>query len=116
VNVFLDILSWILMLAGGAIGVLAGVGVLRLPDVYTRMHASSMLDSLGAFCVLSGLVLQSGFTIITAKLVVLYVFLLLTAATAGHALAKSAYAAGVEPILRPGRQGGERTPTEGGSR
>lgn len=115
-SIVLDILSWALLLTGGAIGVLAGIGVLRLPDVYTRMHASSMLDSLGAFCVLSGLALQSGLTIITAKLVVLYIFLLLTAATAGHALAKSAFAAGVEPVLRPGRDRGDGTSTEGSAR
>jgi multicomponent Na+:H+ antiporter subunit G len=100
--IVLDIVSWVLLTLGGVIGVLAGIGVLRFPDIFTRMHASSMLESLGAFCVLLGLALQAGPSVIAAKLVVLYVFLLLTAATAGHALAKSTFAAGVQPLLRPG--------------
>lgn len=101
-DIALDIVSWVLLTLGGLISVLAGVGVLKFPDVYTRMHASSMLESLGAFCVLLGLGLQAGPTIVAAKLAILYVFLLLTAATAGHALAKSTFAAGVEPLLKPG--------------
>ncbi len=100
----LDIISWILLALGGAVAVLSGVGLLRFPDVYSRMHATSMLESLGAFCVLLGLFLQSGFTVVGAKLVILYVFLLLTAATSGHALAKSTYEAGVKPYERPGRR------------
>lgn len=94
----LDVASWLLLVVGGIIGIAAGVGMLRLPDVYTRMHSSSMLDSLGSLCVVLGLALQAGPTIVAGKLVVLYLFLLLTAATSGHVLAKAALAAGVEPV------------------
>ena len=94
----LDIASWILLVIGGLIGVVAGVGVLRLPDVFTRMHASSTLDSLGAFCILTGLALQSGLTLGTVKIVLVFGFLLLTTATAAHALAKAALRDGAEPV------------------
>ena len=95
---FLDVLSWVLLLAGGIIAVVSGWGVLRLPDVYTRMHAASMLDSLGALCVFAGLALQTGWSLMTFKLALTYAFLLLTTATAAHVLGKSALRSGLEPV------------------
>ena len=97
-SVLLDILSWALLLFGGFVGIVAGIGILRMPDVFTRMHAAGMLDTLGAGCILLGLALQSGFTLITVKLALVLGFLILTTATAAHALAKSARTAGLEPL------------------
>ena len=100
-EVFLDVLSWVLLVGGGCIAVLSAYGVLKLPDVFTRMHAASMLDSLGSLCVFAGLALQAGFTIITAKLALVYAFMLLTSATSAHVLAKTAIHAGLEPLQGP---------------
>ena len=100
-SVVIDILSWALLMAGGAIGVIAGIGVLRLPDMFSRMHASGMLDTLGAACVLLGLILQAGISVISFKLFLVYVLLSMTSSTAAHALAKAASASGLEPDLRP---------------
>lgn len=100
-NLVLDILSWILLMGGGAIGVIAGIGVLRLPDMFSRMHAAGMLDTLGAACVLLGLILQAGISVISFKLFLVYVLLSMTTSTAAHALAKAATASGLQPDLRP---------------
>lgn len=97
----IDVLSWILLTSGGLIAIAAGIGVLRLPDVFSRMHAAGMLDTLGAGCILLGLALQAGISVLTFKLFLVFAFLMLTTSTAGHALAKSAVAAGMKPDLTP---------------
>lgn len=96
-NLVLDIVSGILLITGGLIGVISGIGLLRLHDVYARMHAASMLDTLGAACVLIGLMLQATSLVIAIKLFLVLLFLGLTTTTAGHALAKSAIAFGKVP-------------------
>lgn len=104
----LDIISYVLLVAGGLVSVVAGIGVLRLPDLFSRMHAASMLDTLGAACILGGLILQVGFTVVGFKLCMVFAFLAITTSTAAHALAKSALADGlvphgVDPADLPGR-------------
>ena len=95
---FLDIVSWVLLVVGGLVAVISGIGLLRLPDLYTRLHAASMLDSLGALCVFIGLALQAETVAVAVKLLLAPAFLLLTTATAAHVLSKSARRAGLEPI------------------
>ena len=96
-SVLLDILSWILLLTGGAVAITAGVGLNRFPDVFSRMHAASMLDTLGAACILVGLILQASSVVIGIKLFMVLLFLAVTTTTAGHALVKSALASGEVP-------------------
>ena len=91
---FIDILSWILMTLGGASVLVGGIGALRMPDLYTRMHAASVTDSLGAVLVISGVMLQAGLTLATIKLAAILLFLLLTSPTASNALASAALLAG----------------------
>ena len=100
-ELLLDILSWALILAGAAFCVIGGVGVLRFPDVYTRMHAAGVVDTTGAGFLLVGLMLQGGLSQITIKLILILLFLLVTSPTASHALAKAAYVSGVRPRLGP---------------
>jgi multicomponent Na+:H+ antiporter subunit G len=92
-----DLLSWALILVGGAFGIIGGIGLLRLPDFFSRIHAASLTDSMCAPCIIAGLMLQSGFTLVTVKLGFLIVFLFLTSPTASHALAKAALHGGVDP-------------------
>lgn len=101
-SLFLDVLSWALLLAGGATSIVAGIGLNRFPDVFSRMHAASMIDTLGAGCVILGLILQAGFGVIGLKLLLVFVLLAMTTTTAGHALAKSALASGLRPIDKDG--------------
>ena len=96
-SVVLDILSWVLLVSGGSLCIAAGIGVLRLPDVYSRLHASGMADTGGTLLVLLGLALQSDSLLEVTRLAVLYAILMLTAATATHALARSVRSAGLPP-------------------
>jgi multicomponent Na+:H+ antiporter subunit G len=96
----IDILSWILILTGGAFGIIGGIGLLRLPDFFSRIHAASVTDSMCAPCIIAGLMLQAGLTLVAVKLLFLVVFLFLTSPTASHALAKAAVHGGLEPGAR----------------
>ncbi len=95
----LDIASWVLLVAGGGFCIVGGLGLLRLPDVYARMHAAGITDTLGAGLILAGLMLQGGFTLVTVKLFLILVFLLYTSPTSTYALANAAYRRGLEPLL-----------------
>ena len=95
--VLIDLLSWFLILLGGAFGIIGGIGLLRLPDFFSRIHAASLTDSMCAPCIIGGLMLQSGLTLVTVKLAFLVIFLFLTSPTASHALAKAALHGGLHP-------------------
>ena len=96
-EMLINILSWIFLLAGGAFGVIGGLGMVRFPDFYTRLHAAGVTDTLCALLIVLGLVLQSGFSLLTIKLLLILLFLLFTAPTATHALARAAMVDGLEP-------------------
>jgi len=99
-SVVIDALSWAALLAGGFFCIVGTAGLVRMPDFYTRMHAASVTDTLGAGLVLAGLVLQAGLTLVAAKLVGIGLLLFFTSPTASHALARAAFLRGVEPLLR----------------
>ncbi len=96
-SVAVDLLSWALILVGGAFGIIGGIGLLRLPEFFSRIHAASITDSMCAPCIIAGLMLQAGFTLVAVKLAFLVVFLALTSPTASHALAKAALHGGLKP-------------------
>ena len=93
----LDILSWLLLSAGGVFVLIGGIGALRMPNLYTRMHAASVTDTMGAVLVLAGVMLQAGLTLATVKLAAILLFLLITSPTASYALASAALIAGIRP-------------------
>lgn len=97
--------SWALLGAGSLFLVTGGIGIIRLPDVYARMHAASITDTLGAGLILAGLMVQGGFTQVTVKLVLILVFVLFTSPTATYALANAAFGGGLQPRL--GKTGDE---------
>jgi multicomponent Na+:H+ antiporter subunit G len=95
----LDVLSWIFLL-GGAIFLLVGaIGALRFPDFYTRLHAVSVCDTMGAGLVLVGLMLQSGLSLVTVKLLLMFYFMIFTGPTAVHALAQAAMQSKLKPLV-----------------
>lgn len=100
-----DWASMALLAAGGVFCVIGAVGMLRMPDFYTRMHAASVIETLGAGLVIAGLMVQAGFTLASAKLAILAALIFFASPTATHALAKAAHERGVEPVLGGG--GGE---------
>ena len=94
----IDIIS-IISLVGGLFFLFVGtVGLLRLPDVYNRLHATTKCDTLGAGLLLLSLALQSSLAV-GIRLVLLAVFILVTNPTAAHVIAKAAYKTGVKPVL-----------------
>ena len=98
-NLWLDALSWLCLLAGGAFCVIGAVGLLRMPDFYTRMHAASVIDTLGAALVLLGLLLQAGLTLVGVKLLMVGLLIFFASPTATHALARAAMVRGLQPQL-----------------
>ncbi|MBI1989058.1 MAG: monovalent cation/H(+) antiporter subunit G [Betaproteobacteria bacterium] len=87
--------SWACLVAGGVFCVTGALGLVRMPDFYTRMHAASVIETLGAGLILLGLLLQAGLTLIAVKLLMIGLLIFFTSPTATHALAKAAYARGV---------------------
>lgn len=90
-------LSWACIVGGSLFAIIGGVGLLRLPDVFARMHGGGITDTLGAGLILVGLMFQSGVSLTTGKLVMVLLFLLLTSPTATHAVARAALSANIEP-------------------
>lgn len=86
----MTILGWVLLLSGSAFCLIGAVGLLRLPEFFSRVHASSIVDSLGAILMLSGLITQAQELSIIIKLLLILFFLMLTGPTAVHALARTA--------------------------
>ena len=102
-SALLDTLSWVLLTLGGLSVLVGGIGALRMPDLYTRMHAASVTDSLGAILVLGGIMLQAGWSLATIKLIAILLFLLLTSPTSSNALASAALLAGTRPFAEAGQ-------------
>lgn len=98
VTTLVELATWALLLAGSGFVLIGGVGMLRFPDAYTRMHATSITDTLGAGLILLGLMLQAGFTLMSVKLGFIMVFLLFTTPAATHAFAQTALRNGLIPI------------------
>lgn len=96
----LEILSWACLVTGAIFCVIGGIGLIRMPDFYTRMHAAGMTDTMGAGMILLGLMLQGGLSLVTVKLVLIGVFIFFTSPTATHAVAKAAQSSGLEPVSR----------------
>jgi multicomponent Na+:H+ antiporter subunit G len=107
VGAVIDGLSWICLLGGSFVVLVTGLGMLRMPTYYTRVHAASITDTLGAALILFGLALRSGWSSVSIKLALIQVFLVITGPPAAHALAKAAYLHGVKPHLPPDAHHGE---------
>lgn len=91
--------SWACLVAGGLFCVVGAIGMLRMPDFYTRMHAASVVETLGAGLILLGLMLQAGFTLVAVKLLFIAVLIFFASPTATHALARAAMVRGLKPLL-----------------
>jgi multicomponent Na+:H+ antiporter subunit G len=92
-------LGWIFLGLGSFFCVVGGLGLVRMPDFYTRMHAASVTDTLGAGLMLLGMMFVAGISLVTVKLIVIGFLLFFTSPTATHALAKAGMHRGLEPRL-----------------
>ena len=100
-NDWLDLVSWVCLLAGSFFAISGGIGILRFPDFFTRMHATGVTDTLCAGLILVGLMFQAGWSATLLKLILILAFLLLTSPTATHAIAKAALHGKQAPVLKP---------------
>ncbi len=98
-SVILDVISWILLLAGSFFIVVGGIGLLRMPDLFTRMHAAGIADTMGTGLILVGLLFQSGDWVVMAKLLLILYFLIFANPTSTHAVARSALDNDIRPLL-----------------
>ena len=96
-SVVVDILSWASFIVGGFFLFVGSLGMVRLVDFWARLHAAAIIDSAGVGLILFGMMLQGGLTLITAKLVLIVLFLFITGPTASHAVANAAFMSGSRP-------------------
>ena len=94
------ILSGIFIACGVVALLIGSLGLLRLPDVYCRIHAVGMIDTAGASFIILGMITHEGFTLVSVKLVLIGIFLFFTSPIATHAVAQVAYKSGVVPVGR----------------
>jgi len=94
----IDILSNIFILLGITFDLFGCIGLLRLPDIYNRLQASTKCVTLGTCSILFGVFVKFGFTASGVKSLVCIVFLLLTAPVAAHALARGSLRGGVQTL------------------
>lgn len=73
------------------------LGIIRFPDIYTRLQTSSKCDAAGAVALLVGLMVREGFDSLSLRILIILVFLLLTNPVASHAIARSAAIRGIKP-------------------
>lgn len=93
----LDVLSWALVLGGAFFTLVGALGLLRLPDVFARMHAAGMTDTMGAALILAGLCFH-GDGLTAVRLLLIVAFLWFTSPISTHALARAALQGGVRPL------------------
>lgn len=95
----LDLLSALCLAGGGLFCLVGGIGLIRMPDFYTRMHAASVIETLGAGLILLGLMLEAGLSLVSVKLAMVGLLLFFASPTASHALARAALLRGLLPRL-----------------
>ncbi|MBD3616265.1 MAG: monovalent cation/H(+) antiporter subunit G [Gracilimonas sp.] len=96
---FTSIFTIIFVIAGIFFLLIGSVGIIRLPDFYSRTHATSKSDTLGMMLVIIGLIIFEGLTINSGKLFLILLFILLANPVGAHALARAAYNSGLKPLF-----------------
>jgi multicomponent Na+:H+ antiporter subunit G len=100
VSLLLDWVSGFFLLAGGFLCITGGVGLLRMPDFFSRIHAAGMTDTLAAPLLLCGLMLQMEWSLDLIKAVMILILILATNPTATHSMAKAALHGGLRPLVK----------------
>ncbi|GAA0858202.1 monovalent cation/H(+) antiporter subunit G [Aliiglaciecola litoralis] len=92
-----DILTGAFLALGCTLGIIGGIGMHRLGDFYSRLHAVGVTDTLCSFLVLTGLAFQAGISLVTVKLILVFFFLFFTSPTASFSLGNNAWNWGLKP-------------------
>ena len=98
-------LSWACILLGSFFTIVGTFGLVRMPDVFTRMHAASVVDTLGVGFLFLGMGLQAGLGLVTLKLLFLLALFFFTGPVVTHALAQACMHENVRPVLTEDRRG-----------
>ena len=97
-DALINVASVIFLIIGIFFILTGSIGMLRLPDVFARIHAAGMIDTAGSAFIILGMILQSGLSLITAKLVFIGIFIFFTSPITGHVTANLARKKGLIPI------------------
>jgi multicomponent Na+:H+ antiporter subunit G len=105
-TVVIELLSGLCLLFGSVLCVTGGVGLFRMPDFFSRVHASGVTETLAAPLLLIGLMLQMELSLDTVKVIMILLVVLATNPTATHAMAKATLHGGLRPlVLEKGAEG-----------
>ena len=99
-ELFIELFSYLFILIGSILILVGSIGLLRLPDVFSRIHAVGMIDTAGIGFIILGLLLHSGFSNTSIKLIIMGAILFFTSPISGHAVAISAKQNDLKPILK----------------
>ncbi|MBK7767918.1 MAG: monovalent cation/H(+) antiporter subunit G [Sulfuritalea sp.] len=108
-SALVDIVSALCLASGGFFCLVGGIGLLRMPDFYTRMHAGSVIETLGAGLILLGLMFQAGLSLIAVKLAMVGLLIYFASPTASHALARAAMLRNMPRLAPPAVESGARS-------
>ncbi len=97
-EMIIDIASWGLFVGGSIFMLIGAIGLIRLPDMFSRIHAAGIIDTMGIVMLFVGMILQAGLTFVSIKIFLITLFLMFTLPTATHALARAALDAGMIPL------------------
>ncbi len=111
-GLLIDVISGALLIAGAGFYLIGAIGLNRMPDVFSRMHAASVSETLGLGLLLLGMLLQAGVSLVAVKLIFIFAILFLTAPIATHALSRAALHDGEKPLLAD--EEGRLVPTDPG--
>ena len=98
-ELLIDLTSWFFFIVGSVFLLIGAIGIIRLPDVFSRMHGAGIIDTMGTAMLFSGMLMQAGFTIVSIKLFLILIFLMFTSPTTTHALARAALDSGLKPLV-----------------
>ena len=101
----IEFASWVLILLGSFFTIVGAFGIVRMPEIFTRMHAASVTDTLGIGFLILGMGLKAGFDLVTLKLVFLLAMFFFTGPVVTHALAQACLHEGIKPLLAEDRRG-----------
>jgi multicomponent Na+:H+ antiporter subunit G len=105
--------SWVCVILGSFFLVVGSFGLVRMPDVFTRMHAASVVDTVGVGFLVLGMGLQAGFSLVTVKLLFLLALFVFTGPVVTHALAQACLHDGIAPLLGSDRRERSARQSEG---
>ena len=96
----LDVITSVLLIAGCGVALVSGIGLVRMPDFYTRIHPAGKNDTLAQTLILFGLMVAAGASLVSVKLAFIWIFLFLTTPSSTHAIARAAHVDGRKPWER----------------